>query len=292
MSKKLFALLLLIGLCSAPAFAVPKEIIQLQQQVALLMNQVQDLQNAFTSNVAVIKSLISQNTDTVNKLTLTVANIQQTLNSQNNVSSQSQSQTAQQFQALNDSIDEIRGRLSRMEDALKQIQTAQQTIQSAPAPAAAPGQTTPGSTAPGTAPTTTGSTATPNNGLPPAQLFQNALSDYVSGSYPLAKDEFRQYLSSYPDSDHDAEAAYYLGDIYAKERDFKKAIDEFDTVIDRYPKHQLTPGAHLKKGYALLAMGSRTAGIREMRSLIARYPASQEAKQAKEQLKALGVSAR
>lgn len=295
MPRKLFALLLLIGLCSAPAFAVPKEIIQLQQQVALLMNQVQDLQSAFTSNVAVIKSLMSQNTDTVNKLTLAVNNIQQTLNNQSSASSQSQGQTAQQFQAVNDSLDELRGRLSRMEDVLKQIQTAQQTIQSAPAPAAAPGQpttgTTPGPTAAAAGPTAATSPA-PNDGLPPTQLFQNALSDYVSGSYPLAKDEFRQYLSKYPDAGHDAEAAYYLGDIYSKERDYKHAVTEFDTVINNYPNHHLIPGAHLKKGYALLAMGSRTAGIKELRNLITRYPTSQEAKQAKEQLRVLGVSNR
>lgn len=292
MSRKLFALLVLIGLCSAPAFAVPREIIQLQQQVALLMNQVQDLQSAFTSNIAVIKSLMSQNTDTVNKLTLAVNNIQQTLNSQSSASSQSQGQTAQQFQAVNDSLDELRGHLSRMEDALKQIQTAQQTIQSAPAPAAAPGQPNFGSTGSASgnaAPPSGAASAAPNNGLPPTQLFQNALSDYVSGSYPLAKDEFRQYLSKYPDSDHDAEAAYYLGDIYSKERDYKHAVSEFDTVIQNYPDHHLIPGAHLKKGYALLAMGSRSAGIRELRSLITRYPSSQEAKQAKEQLRVLGV---
>lgn len=294
MPRKLFALLLLIGLCSAPAFAVPKEIIQLQQQVALLMNQVQDLQSAFTSNIAVIKSLISQNTDTVNKLTLAVNNIQQTLNNQSSANSQSQGQTAQQFQAVNDSLDELRGRLSRMEDVLKQIQTAQQTIQSAPAPAAAPGQptteTAPGNTAP-PAGTATAAPA-PNDGLPPTQLFQNALSDYVSGAYPLAKDEFRQYLSKYPDAGHDAEAAYYLGDIYSKERDYKHAVTEFDTVINHYPNHHLIPGAHLKKGYALLAMGSRSAGIKELRNLITRYPTSQEAKQAKEQLRVLGVSSR
>ncbi len=292
MSRKLFALLVLIGLCSAPAFAVPREIIQLQQQVALLMNQVQDLQSAFTSNIAVIKSLMSQNTDTVNKLTLAVNNIQQTLNSQSSASSQSQGQTAQQFQAVNDSLDELRGHLSRMEDVLKQIQTAQQTIQGAPAPAAAPGQPNFGSTGSASgnaAPPSGAASAAPNNGLPPTQLFQNALSDYVSGSYPLAKDEFRQYLSKYPDSDHDAEAAYYLGDIYSKERDYKHAVSEFDTVIQNYPDHHLIPGAHLKKGYALLAMGSRSAGIRELRSLITRYPSSQEAKQAKEQLRVLGV---
>lgn len=293
MSRKLFALLLLVGLCTTPAFAVPKEIIQLQQQVALLMNQVQDLQNAFTSNVAVIKSLLSQNTDTVNKLTLTVNNIQQTLNNQNSANSQGQNQTAQQFQSLNDSLDELRGRLSRVEDMLKQIQQAQQTIQTAPAPAPAPGgMTAPGQPAPGGDAATPPAAAAPSNSLPPQQLFQNGLSDYVSGSYPLAKDEFRQYLANYPDAGHDAEAAYYLGDIYSKERDYKKAIEQFDTVIDHYPKHQLTPGAHLKKGYALLAMGSRTAGVRELRTLIARYPTSQESKQAREQLRVLGVSMR
>jgi len=43
----------------------------------------------------------------------------------------------------------------------------------------------------------------------------------------------------------------------------------------------------LKKGYALIELGQRDAGVRELNSLIARYPRSVEAAQARERLRQL-----
>ena len=47
----------------------------------------------------------------------------------------------------------------------------------------------------------------------------------------------------------------------------------------------------LKKGYALLEMKDRQAGVRELRALIRRFPNSDEARLARDRLKALGLSA-
>jgi TolA-binding protein len=46
----------------------------------------------------------------------------------------------------------------------------------------------------------------------------------------------------------------------------------------------------LKKGYALLQIDQRDAGIRELRALIARYPKSLEAQQARDRLRSLGAT--
>jgi len=47
----------------------------------------------------------------------------------------------------------------------------------------------------------------------------------------------------------------------------------------------------LKKGFALLDLGRQSAGVKELQSLVARFPRSPEATQARERLRKLGAPA-
>jgi tol-pal system protein YbgF len=275
---------LVLGLC-APSFAVSKEILQLQQQVSLLMQQIRDLQRDFDTNIAVVKSLVSQNTDSVNKLSVAVNTIQQTLNSQTATSGQQQQQIAQQFQSLSDSIDEIRTRLNNMNELLNQVRQNQTTL---PAPTPAQGaQVQPGQPGqPG------GAAPSPSASLPPDQLYQSALSDYIAGNYDLAKDEFNSFINAYPTDDHAADSMYYLGDILARQHKYNNAVDQFNQLIEKFPDAKLVPSAQLKKAYALEALGKKDAAVRELRNLVSHYPHSQEAGQARSELRVLGVAVR
>lgn len=293
MTKKPLALLILVALLTAPAWAVPKEIIALQQQVALLMAEMQDLQKSVTANAAVLKTLVGQNADAISAVQTALKSVQQSISAQAANNGQNQTQIGQEFQNLSDAIGELQARVNKMNEIVAQIQQAQQTL---PAPS---GQTqaAPGTAAPNAAPgqAQPAASGTPSNVppvLPAAQLYQNALTDYVNGSYPLAEGEFRQFVHAYPSDDHTAEANYYLGDILMKEQKYGDAIKSFDAVLNQFPDGKIAPGAQLKKGFALIALKERAAGIRELRSLISHYPRTQEARQAHDELSALGVSTR
>lgn len=293
MTKKPLALLILVALLTAPAWAVPKEIIALQQQVALLMAEMQDLQKSVTANAAVLKTLVGQNADAISAVQTALKSVQQSISAQAANSGQNQTQIGQEFQNLSDAIGELQARVNKMNEIVAQIQQAQQTL---PAPSgqtqAAPGAAAP-SAAPGQAqPAASGTPSNVPPVLPAAQLYQNALTDYVNGSYPLAEGEFRQFVHAYPSDDHTAEANYYLGDILMKEQKYGDAIKSFDAVLNQFPDGKIAPGAQLKKGFALIALKERAAGIRELRSLISHYPRTQEARQAHDELSALGVSTR
>lgn len=294
MTKKPLALLIFVALLTAPAWAVPREIIALQQQVALLMAEMQDLQKSVTANAAVLKTLVGQNADAISAVQTALKSVQQSVSAQAANNGQNQTQIGQEFQNLSDAIGELQARVNKMNEIVAQIQQAQQTL---PAPTgqtpAAPGAAAPNSATPGQAqPAASG---TPSNAppvLPAAQLYQNALTDYVNGSYPLAEGEFRQFVHAYPSDDHTAEANYYLGDILMKEQKYGDAIKSFDAVLNQFPDGKIAPGAQLKKGFALIALKERAAGIRELRSLISHYPRTHEARQAHDELSALGVSTR
>jgi TolA-binding protein len=62
-------------------------------------------------------------------------------------------------------------------------------------------------------------------------------------------------------------------------------------VLQNFPGGNKTASAQLKKGFALIELGKQDDGVTELRHVIQRYPRSNEALQARERLKKLGVSA-
>ena len=61
-------------------------------------------------------------------------------------------------------------------------------------------------------------------------------------------------------------------------------------MLQNFPSGNKAAAAQLKKGFALIELGKQDDGVNELRRLIQRYPRSNEALQARERLRKLGVS--
>ena len=101
----------------------------------------------------------------------------------------------------------------------------------------------------------------------------------------------RRLLKVLLNTDLAGNAQFYLADIEYRQGNFEAAAKDYDKVLEQYPGGSKAAAAQLKKGYALLELGQRDAGVRELNSLIARYPRSIEASQARDRLNRLGVTA-
>jgi len=281
--QKNLALFLSVGLLLAagtPAFAVSKEIIQLQTQVQTLSDQVSRLQQSIDERMGVMRNLVEQSADSVNKMSATVNDLQQKLSTQSGENGQKLDQVSSQVQSLHDSVDELKSRLAKVSKQLDDLQNNGQNLL-----AGQPGQGT-GSPLPGA-----GATAPPASAAPPPDvLYNNALRDYNAGKYDLSSQEFNDYLKYYGTTDLAGNAQFYLADIEYRQGNFDAAVKDYDKVLEQYPSGQKAAAAQLKKGYALLELGERDAGVRELNSLIKRYPRSIEASQARDRLRRLGVN--
>jgi tol-pal system protein YbgF len=270
-------------LLATPAFSVSKEIVQLQTQVQALQDQMTQMRQSFDERMGVMKNLIEQSTDNVNKVASAVTDLTQQLQKTHNDTRAGADQLSGQIQSLNDSVDELKARMTKIGQQLDAIQSAQQNINTQQPPAGAqplqPGQ-----------PGQTGVPQAANQAPPPDVLYNNALRDYNSGNFDLASQEFGDYLKYYQSTDLAGNAQFYLGDIDYRQGNYEAAVKAYDTVIEQYPDGNKAAAAQLKKGYALLELGQRQAGVRELNALITRYPRSIEATQAKERLKKLGAS--
>ena len=276
------AIMAMLLATDVPSFAANKEMIQLQTQVQSLQDQVARLQQSMDMNMGVMKNLIEQSADSVNRMNAAVTDLQNKMQGLSTDNSGKIDQLSSQVQSLHDSVDELKSRLAKVSKQLDDMQQGGQNL-----PAGQPGMTA----APGGAPNAgaPGGEMT-SNAPPPDQLYNNALRDYNSGKYDLASQEFGDYIKYYSNTDLAGNAQFYLADIEYRQGNFEAAVKDYDKVLEQYPGGNKAATAQLKKGYALLELGQRDAGVRELNSLIARYPRSIEASQARDRLRRLGVA--
>jgi len=189
------------------------------------------------------------------------------------------------MQSLNDSIDELKSRIARVDKALQSIQGQLQNVNTTPQLAGGqPG----GPPMPG-APDQNAAAPQQPQAPPVDQLYQGGLRDYNSAKYDVAAGEFGDVLKYYPQDNLAGNAQFYLGEIAYRQGDYKTAIHNYDAVLEQYPGNPKVPAAQLRKGEAELATNQRDAGVRDLRNLIQRYPQTPEAAQARSRLNGMGV---
>lgn len=271
--------LLLALLGPAPAGAASKEIIQLQRDVALLQQQVRDLQTSVDKNHAVLRTLVEQSLDAVSRMNTTVGELQTSVQQAQANTNTRVDALATQVQSLRDSVDELTARLGQMSQQLAETQSVLQSVDARLAPSAPEG--TEGEP---------GSTTTPPGTSPPSAktLYDNALRDFTGGKYELARQQFGDYLNYYGRTPLAGNAQFYIGETYYQQKDFRRAVAEYDKAIKNYPGGNKVAAAHLKKGYALLELNEREAGVKALRTVVDKFPRSQEAGLARSRLERLG----
>ncbi len=268
-----FALLAMLWLAATPAWAVNKETIQLQTQVQQLQEQMTAMQRSFDERMGVMKNLVEKDTDAINRVTVAITALQSTLQKQQGDSSTHVDQLTGQIQSLNDTLDELKARLAKVSKQLEDMQSSQQSLAASQAQQQAQQQ------AQAQAP-------------PPDVLYNNALRDYNGNKNDLAIQEFSDYVKFYPNTDLAGNCYFYLGEIQFRQANYQQAALSYDQVLQNFPTGTKVASAQLKKGFSLIELGKQEDGVVELRRVIQRYPKSNEALQARERLRKLGVATR
>jgi tol-pal system protein YbgF len=261
----------MLWLAASPAWGASKEMIQLQTQVQQLQEQMTAMQRSFDERMGVMKNLVETDTDAINKVTGVLTTLQATLQKQQGDSASHVDQLSGQIQSLNDTLDELKARLAKVSKQLEDMQSSQQSLAAQQATQQAQQQ------AAASAP-------------PPDVLYNNALRDYNGDKNDLATQEFSDYIKFYPNTDLAGNCYFYLGEIQFRQGNYQQAAQSYDQVMQNFPTGNKTASAQLKKGFSLIELGKQDDGVTELRHVIQRYPKSNEALQARERLRKLGVS--
>jgi tol-pal system protein YbgF len=303
---RIAAVFLLVLVLTPPrAHAVAKEIIELQTQVQQLQDMLTQIKQSNDERLGVLLHLVQQNTDNINKMTTQVGALQQSFAAQSE-----NTQLSGQMQALNDSVDELKSRIAKLDTTLQSMQGELQNINTpqnggqnaspnggaagpqrgSPAGAgpAAPAPQGPGGSA-ALSPPVNGTAAMQGTAPPLQQLYQSAVRDYNSAKYDVASSEFADVLRYYPQDDLAGNAQFYMGEIAYRQGKYAQAVKDYDGVLEKFPGNPKAPTAQLRKGESLMDMQQREAGAQELRSLIQRYPQTPEAAEARSKLNGLGI---
>jgi tol-pal system protein YbgF len=283
-------LLLLVTALPPRAHAVAKEIIELQTQVSQLQDMISQMKQSNDERMGVLLHMVQQNADSITRMTTQVGAMQQAMSSQNE-----NQQLSGQMQSLNDSVDELKTRIGKLDATLQSMQAQLQNVQNpsttGPTQPAAPAPSGPGGMADNAPPA--GNLAPQPAGGAPApplqQTYQAALRDYNSAKYDLSNSEFSDVTKYYPQDDLAGNAHFYMGEIAYRQGKYPQAVKQYDVVLEQFAGNPKAPAAQLRKGESLLQTQQREAGAEELRSLIQRYPQTPEAAEARSKLNGLGI---
>jgi tol-pal system protein YbgF len=275
-------------------FGASKEIVELQRDVAMLQDQVRNVQKSLDEKVTTIQTLVQQTLESVNNTNRTMAVMQDRFNDamkqqQQQVSgpvltvTQKLDQMSEDFRAVRESVLDMNTRMGKLDAKMADLQNLINTIK---APAPPP----PGATSPAGALGAPEAQAGPPPGLSAETAYTNAYRDYLGGKYDLAMPEFNDYLKYFSNTQFASNVQFYIGDIYFKKQDYTNALQAFDNVLERFPDGNKTADAHYMKGMALMQLSRNDSAAREFRDVYTSYPDTDLAAKAKARLKELGLN--
>jgi len=115
------------------------------------------------------------------------------------------------------------------------------------------------------------------------QLYQTAV-DLLPSAESAKK--LRAYLKAYPNGAYVSGAHYWLGEVYFSEKNFTASEAEFKLLVQKYTDSPKIADAMFKIALIHDAQNKHDQAKNEMRQIVKKFPSSQAAKLAQQQLKA------
>jgi tol-pal system protein YbgF len=131
----------------------------------------------------------------------------------------------------------------------------------------------------------------PEGPLATVQVPASAPAEYRDGIELLRRGDnagaiqkLREFLRKSPKSDLADDAQYWIGEAYYSNRDYNRAILEFNEVLLRYPKGDKVPAALLRQAMAFAELGDKVDARLVLQKLISEHGDSLEAEKGRQKL--------
>ncbi|WEX10001.1 tol-pal system protein YbgF [Chelativorans sp. AA-79] len=106
----------------------------------------------------------------------------------------------------------------------------------------------------------------------PEEIYQSAYQFILSGDYRTAEAGFRQYLDTFPEGEHAADAHFWLGEAMLGQDRYREAAEVFLQANRDFPDAVKAPEMLLKLGVSLTAMNQRDVACATYSEIGHRYP--------------------
>lgn len=117
-----------------------------------------------------------------------------------------------------------------------------------------------------------------------SHAFEAAYTFYKAENYQNAATAFRDFLKTYPQSVHEANVTYWMGNSYFLLKDYKNALGSYEALVGKYQDHPRAAEAMLNIAECQLELNARTAAKKTLKQLISQFPGSDASDKAKKRL--------
>ena len=115
-------------------------------------------------------------------------------------------------------------------------------------------------------------------------LYAAAYELYKEGKYEKARGEFQSFLRAFPNTEYSGNAQFWIGECYYFEKNYEKAILEYEKVVKNHPEGNKVPQSLLKQGLSFLNLGDKASARLILQNVIKDYPNTSQARVARAKL--------
>ena len=119
------------------------------------------------------------------------------------------------------------------------------------------------------------------------RAFETAYGLYRAEKYPDAANAFSQFLQQYPQSVHEANVYYWMGNAYFLSKDYTNAVPAYRTLLDKHDDHPRAPDSMLNLAESQLLLKQKSNAKTTLKQLVTRFPGSDASDKAKKRLTTL-----
>ena len=117
-----------------------------------------------------------------------------------------------------------------------------------------------------------------------SHAFEAAYTLYRAENYQNAVTAFGDFLKNYPQSVHEANVLYWMGNAYFLLKDCKNSISSYQSLIEKYQDHPRVAEAMLNVAECQVSLKNKVAAKKTLKQLISQFPGSDASEKAKKRL--------
>lgn len=117
-----------------------------------------------------------------------------------------------------------------------------------------------------------------------SRAFEAAYTFYKAENYQNAAAAFRDFLKNFPQSVHEANVRYWMGNSYFLLKDYKNCLGSYEALVSKFQDHPRVAEAMLNIAECQLNLKNNSAAKKTLKQLISQFPGSDASDKAKKRL--------
>jgi len=117
-----------------------------------------------------------------------------------------------------------------------------------------------------------------------AATYAAAYQTFKNGQYTKAREAFQGFLNAYPTGEYSDNAQFWIGECYFFDKNYEKAILEYEKVTKKFPSSNKVPYALLKQGISFQKLGDKVSAKLLLQQVMKDYPNTSQARIARSKL--------